>query len=266
MKIFDCFTYFNEDEMVRFRIEELRDVVDYFVMVEADQTFTGSSKSFYGDFLYDQSWFKALSDANRIIRVLTGFPHFRMTAWEREEYQRNKILQGIWTYAEHQDSLILMSDVDEIPRASVVEKLKYIVNPVQLDVDQYFWDFHWKVPQHCNQGARPVVAKMKHLMDKNYKVVKTPQELRNASLNRVPNAGWHFSFQLDLESIVKKIESFAHTEYNKEEYKATTAILYRIENGIDPFDRFPLKWTPIGDTHPKFIRENYNDRKTRPMA
>ncbi len=49
MKIFDCFTYFNEQDMLRIRLEELGDVVDYFVVVEASQTFTGISKPFYFD-------------------------------------------------------------------------------------------------------------------------------------------------------------------------------------------------------------------------
>ena len=49
MKIFDCFTYFNEEDILRLRLEELNDVVDYFVIVEASQTFTGIDKPFYLD-------------------------------------------------------------------------------------------------------------------------------------------------------------------------------------------------------------------------
>ena len=53
MKIYDCFTYYNEADMVHIRFEELKDVVDYFVVVESSQTFTGKPKPFYFDDLPD---------------------------------------------------------------------------------------------------------------------------------------------------------------------------------------------------------------------
>ena len=40
-RIIDCFTLHNEANMLRFRIQELRDVVDVFVVVEATKTHGG---------------------------------------------------------------------------------------------------------------------------------------------------------------------------------------------------------------------------------
>jgi beta-1,4-mannosyl-glycoprotein beta-1,4-N-acetylglucosaminyltransferase len=83
----------------------------------------------------------------------------------------------------------------------------------------------------------------------------TPQELRAMALARVENGGWHFSFYGMEEKAKEKIESFAHTEYDLEDYKDLEKILFRIENGIDPFDRFPLKYKEIDNSYPSFIKK-----------
>ena len=42
--IIDAFTFFNEKELVELRIKYLNDLIDYFVIVEADVTHTGKEK------------------------------------------------------------------------------------------------------------------------------------------------------------------------------------------------------------------------------
>ena len=62
---------------------------------------------------------------------------------------------------------------------------------------------------------------------------------------------------LNINNIIYKIESFAHTEYNENEYKSLETIKHRIEKGIDPFDRFPLKYYEIDETYPVYVQNNY---------
>lgn len=246
MKIFDCFTYYNEEELLKIRLHELDKYIDYFVIVEASETFTGNKKSFH---LQDcMHWLHPF--LHKIIRVKILFGNDISDPWEREYFQRNQICQGL--YLAEDNDIILISDVDEIINTKVIKTIKKIESPVQLDNKQYFWNFHWQVPDHCNQGARPVACRKKHLNE------YTPQQMRAAQMPKIPNAGWHFSYLFQTEQIINKIESFAHTEYNQEEYKDTEKILYRIENGIDPFDRFPLKYYEIDKTYPSYVRKNYN--------
>ena len=47
MKIFDCFTYFNEDLVLDIRLNILNKFVDYFVIVEANKTHSGKKKKNY---------------------------------------------------------------------------------------------------------------------------------------------------------------------------------------------------------------------------
>lgn len=46
MKVYDCFTFFNELNLWEIRLSELNDVVDYFVIVEATKTFNENQKKF----------------------------------------------------------------------------------------------------------------------------------------------------------------------------------------------------------------------------
>lgn len=43
-RIYDCFTFFNELDLLELRLNELASVVDYFVIAEATHTFTGKPK------------------------------------------------------------------------------------------------------------------------------------------------------------------------------------------------------------------------------
>jgi hypothetical protein len=240
--IWDCFTYFNESDVLRMRFNELDKTGCIFVVVEADETFSGESKPFYFDDLPD--WVDQWKD--RIVRVKISLKGIGDDAWEREAYQRNAILRGLENAKN--DDMILISDADEIPRA---ENLGQYYNPVQLDVKQYFWKLNWQVPDHCNQGARPVYCRMEDLT--------TPQEMREAVLPRIPYGGWHFSFLTSAEDTKKKISAFAHQEYNELEYTEATKINHRIEKGIDPFDRFPLKLVKFDSSYPSYVEDNFHE-------
>lgn len=245
MKIYNCLTYFNEEEMLKIRLHELFFDVDAFVIVEASETFTGKSKPYYFDNI--GAWIDPYLD--KIIRVKIDFPEKGMTSWDREFFQRNCIYRGL--NRARRNDIIILSDADEIISKSVIKEIKNIKTPVALDNKQYFWNYNWQAPAHCNEGARPVAFRFSETKR------VSPQKMREAQLPRIPDAGWHFSYFSDIDNIIYKIESFAHTEYNQEEYKSLKAIKYRMENGIDPFDRFPLKYYEIDDTYPVYVQQNY---------
>jgi hypothetical protein len=45
-KVIDCFTFFNGLDLLEIRLKYLYDTLDYFVIVEADQIFSGENKSY----------------------------------------------------------------------------------------------------------------------------------------------------------------------------------------------------------------------------
>lgn len=252
--IIDAFTYYNETDVLRIRLEELDEYVDYFVVVEADQTFTGLPKPFYFD---DLDWVSKWS--HKIVRHKVSFPKRDMTPWEREYYQRNAIREAVAFAPGY--AVICISDADEIINMRMVELDNYYDGeyPIRISNRQFFWNLNWQVPQHCNQGARPVAVLNEELQSSYY-----PQDLRAEKLpwrggvggfTRI-TGGWHFSFLGDAERARLKIESFAHQEMNTEEFKSAKHIERCATYGIDPFDRFPLRYTSIDHLYPIWVQKN----------
>lgn len=109
------------------RLEELNDHVDYFVLVESVETQRGDPKPLY--FQENQHLFEKYLPkikhiivderlASDTIDPTTGL------CWDRENFQRKCIIKGL-----HQcDDLdiIMISDLDEIPRGQALETLKWL--------------------------------------------------------------------------------------------------------------------------------------------
>ena len=94
--IFDCFTFFNELELLEIRLNILNDYVDKFVIVEGSKTFSGKDKSYN----FDINKFSKFKD--KIIYVqFSDYPKFE-SAWDYETLQRNYILDVLKKYAANQ--------------------------------------------------------------------------------------------------------------------------------------------------------------------
>ena len=105
---------------------------------------------------------------------------------------------------------------------------------------------------------------------------KSPQWLRNLKFKKYPfwridkvrnlqiieNGGWHFAYLQSPENISKKIKSFAHGEFNKEEIVNEENIKNKIERGQDIFDRgYGLKKVEVDSTFPEYILKNKDKLK-----
>ena len=103
------------------------------------------------------------------------------------------------------------------------------------------------------------------------KNLKSPQWLRNIKTKKRPfwkifkdkepqiinDAGWHFSFLKDPLSIKRKIISYSHQEFNKEEFTNIQNIESKIKKGKDLFDRnIKYKAIKVDETFPKYIFDN----------
>ena len=114
--IYDCFSFFNELDLLEIRLNVLKDVVDKFVLVEAGETHTGKPKPCY--FEENRGRFAAFAD--RIVYLkIEKFPEGH-GAWWNENYQRNQILQALERDGAKPDDIVLISDMDEIPNPEAV--------------------------------------------------------------------------------------------------------------------------------------------------
>ena len=113
MKIYDCFSYWDEDLLLDLRLNILNEYVDYFVIIESSETHSGLKKKLF----FDIKNYPEFKD-KIIYGVINKFPH-NLTAWQKENYQRNYISKFL--DSANSEDFIMISDLDEIP------------NPISLD-------------------------------------------------------------------------------------------------------------------------------------
>ena len=252
MKIFDCFLYNGENLILDLRLNILSKYIEKFIIIESRYDHQGNKKKL--NFKLDK--FKKF-ESKIIYLIIENFPE-KLSNWERENFQRNYITNGLSSAGA--DDYVIISDVDEIPdltkinilgnfKFSVFEQKMYYYKINLLNKTNPFW-----------YGSR--VCKKKYL--------KSPQWLRNQKIKKYPfwkfnkikwniikNGGWHFSFLMSPEEIKKKLASFAHSEYNNRKYTNLKKIEDSIKNKTDLFDR-PILYEKIifDKTFPDYVVNN----------
>ena len=148
MKIFDCFMFYDEKTLLDIRLNILNKYVDYFVIVESKYFHNGKKRELKFN-INDYSKFKdkiiyikqdklnqKLEELNSNDNHSTKSRKLIFNAHIRENDQRNKIIDGIKISDEN--DLILVSDVDEIPRLDKIN-LKNIKNKIIMFEQEIFY-------------------------------------------------------------------------------------------------------------------------------
>ena len=254
-KIIDCFTFFNELDLLEGRLEYLNDVVDYFIIVESDTTFSGNPKPLnylhnakrYQKYLHKILYFPQAADLTGLDFKTIDHCDYQSPPWQLEYSQRNYIGNALKFFSD--DDIVLVSDLDEIPRKEAIEfgieRLGTVAEAFGFYQQMFFYNFLHRQTRPC---AGTVLTTNKFLQ------THSAQWLRDmrSHIPMLSNAGWHLSFWGDPAKIELKIRSFAHQEVNKDRYTNHNEISRRIVEGKDPFDRQTLEAVDV-DTLPKDI-------------
>ena len=242
--IIDAFMFFNEYDILESRLEYLYDTVDYFVIVESDITHSGKSKSLnyannidrYRKYSKKILYFPLSIDASQYNwNIKSQRTESFSPQWAVENAQRNHISQAIKLFKD--DDIVIISDVDEIPNITAIKEsvrqLNYVVNEeyaLSLIQDMFYYNFNQK---QVNSWSGSVVTTVKNMKQRG------PQWFRSNrnTLSGISNGGWHLSYWGDVEHIKTKLNSFAHQEYNTEQYNSIENIQSAIEQGKDLFGR-----------------------------
>jgi beta-1,4-mannosyl-glycoprotein beta-1,4-N-acetylglucosaminyltransferase len=273
--IYDCFLFLNELELLELRLHELAGVVDRFVIAEATRTFSGKPKPL--SYQENKDAFKAFHD--KIIHVVVEDPPGHLDHCEFPDFQRISIARGLAGC--RPDDVVMLSDVDEIPRADVVREtaknLPFATGAFAnawhrlLIQPSFVWTFrNWFKKRHpfvtvfdqrlhgfflnCLWGDSPhwFGTRMIHFRD-----LSNFRDLRRWNGRLIPNSGWHFSYMGGVDRIQNKIGAYSHLELNTPEFnnrEKLEAALKEGRNVITP--NRPLRVTPIDESYPKYVREN----------
>lgn len=241
-KIFDCFTFFNEVDVAHIRFEELYPVVDHFVIVQARQTFRGKPHTPLLDDNPEPIYPSFELDPKYIVVTLDELPGD--TPWQREVYQRNYIAEVLKGLAQPDDTIII-SDVDEIPRRSMVVPVS---RPTRLRLKK----FSYGINMLTDEGNTSVV--MTPYEDLTY---RTPEEMRRNGISEImDDAGWEFSSLGTPEEILVKLKSFSHSEFDTPDL-TVEVLRERMAKGQDIVGReFYHSIVPVDDTWPEAIKNN----------
>ena len=162
----------------------------------------------------------------------------------------------------------MISDIDEIPNPDKLQEFN-IENKYACFMQRNFQsklnllnvsDKYWMGTKICQK-----------------KYLKSPQWLRDIKTKKrsfwkiykpkepqlILDGGWHFSFLKEPKDIAKKIVSYSHQEFNKENFTNEEKIAERIKNNKDLFNRnIQYKKVEIDNSFPKYIIKNIEKYKS----
>lgn len=264
--IYDCFPFFNELDLLEIRLQTLDKVVDYFVLAEGNLTHTGLAKPLWFTECAD-SRFTPFRHKIRTITV-TDWPK-TANPWVREQYQRDQIARGL--YDCQADDLILICDLDEIPRPEAIGKFKpeHGASPLCMQTFAYAYNNQsgltrrWLHPKICTyqylqSGLNHVTRKSSYYpLDLPGVTTATKVRCFTPKKHIIRNAGWHFTTVRPKQALLEKIQACC-----PEFYKGMELSLEQINDlitaGRDLEHHFKVFHTvPVDEKHlPQFICAN----------
>ena len=248
-RIFDCFIFNHEIELLEIRFNILNNYVDKFVITEGDLTFSGKPKKKY--FLENRDKFSKWED--KIIHNEIQIPPLQ-SPWDREIYSRNSVMNlDIF----EDDDLVLTSDRDEIPNPEV---LKYASEWINHDTHFTFQQsgYHGYLNNLYTDvwfGTRAATYKyMKNTTVDNIREGTEDENKITGSI--ITNAGWHFSYCGNEEHIKQKINSFCDRQFDVP--GVVDKVMDNLKQGKDVLSRTNMNYqkVSIDESFPKYIIDN----------
>ena len=237
-KLFDVFLFLNELDLLELRLKTLYPIVDYFVITEINETFSGKSKplifeknrekfkQFNKKIIYNPitaeellqlkqtKWREYVSDLSKSLSYKhRGKPaKYIKESLRREISHRDSAILGFFDIAKKED-FILLSDLDEIPNPEAIS----IAIKKKIKEPHYFkmrWFLYWVNNQVSEPWFGTVLFKFKNLKGNsldNFRFASSDE-------NKVPgtiikNGGWHFSYLGGIDAIIYKLKSHPFQGY-----------------------------------------------------
>lgn len=233
-RIFDCFTLFNELDIMELRLMELDSAVDRFIVVEANKTHTGKDKPYH--FEDNKARFEKWLHKITYVKVddLPSYNHNQAPKdidWKPENHQRNAIMRGVNGVATKGDKIII-SDLDEIWDKTNIAGALSVSEPVVFAQSMFYYYVNTMFP---TKWFGSIMA--------TYGNFDTPQSLRNMRVNIrniVNPGGWHYSYQGGVDLVKAKMDNIAEANLMVDRMGTVEKIQDKLATLIDPLERGKL--------------------------
>lgn len=203
-KVYDCFMYFNESELLKIRLEELWEAVDFFILIEGSHTHTGNQKPFY--FKENESTF--LKYKSKLISRQVALPPDGKEpwfGWGREIIQRAYINHTLAELGLQDDDTVLSGDVDEIPRLESVLEYMNRTDICCLEETNYHYNLNTKLEAPT---LDPKIFRYKAVKEVGVADLRYYHHAHKVHV--LKDAGWHLSFMGGTDRIIEKMKAYAH--------------------------------------------------------
>jgi beta-1,4-mannosyl-glycoprotein beta-1,4-N-acetylglucosaminyltransferase len=267
MKIFDCFPFFNEIDVLKMRLELHYPYVDKFYICESDRTYNGKNKDYNLKKVIDTDEFSLWRDKIIYIQQRSSIDGLDLShkdtvmnldspAWKLENVQRNGL--HACTYEMADDDIAFVTDVDEFINPDFFNMLRTSEASRNFDIARLEMITHFYY-MNCRGVAEnrlwylPIIIK-----GGLWKNTHNISEMRPSAYipQKFLNVGWHFSYLGGVEQIMKKVDSFSHTEVNRPEINNAENIGNSIAHGLDYIHRpgHEYAFYPVS-SYPKCIQD-----------
>jgi hypothetical protein len=267
MKIYDCFPFYNELDLLDLRLAELYDHVDHFVIVEATTTFQSKSKQL---FLKD-NWDRYAKYHDKIIHIVVDDAPGDPDAWVNDIFQRNQIMRGL-EGADPED-IIIIEDADEILRPETIDHMR--ANPKDImgfRVPYFNFKLNYMLVNNVESYHVWTVACRRKFLEApdafrgtRFNLTQLPMNFEDDTIRIYEHAGWHFTYLGDTEFVKNKIRSFAHTELNNDQVLNNIDVDDMIARGVGFNPQDPRPFTPVAldDYFPLTVLNNVGQYKDK---
>ncbi|KAG2213197.1 hypothetical protein INT47_011346 [Mucor saturninus] len=235
VKVYDAIIFSVELDLLQVRIRELWDVVDMFIILESNATFTGKNKPY----TYNENKKDFEFAASKIHHVM--IEQYELPEGEGPFYNEGKMRQAmnnaIVEAGVKTNDMVLMSDVDEIIRSKSLNVLKMcdgVPNKLHLQLRNYMFSFEFFVDQSSWRA---------HIV--RYTAGETFYTHGQITENLLSDAGWHCSFCFrTIKEFQFKMKSYSHSDRVRYEGLLDPSRIQKtICDGTDIFDMPPESYT-----------------------
>lgn len=258
-RIFDCFPFNDELDVLELRLHEMSHIVDKFIIVEGTRNFANQPKPLY----YGNNKSRFAQWQHQIIHVVVDdWPTYH-DSWTYERYQRDQIDRGLAQCDCQDHDIVIITDADEIPRAQAVQTYSTQQGILNLEQTLYYYNFNCRSQGKWLWGKILPHALKKHMTCCHVRyyhdgVVHAPQ---------LANAGWHCSYFGDAAAAIRKLESGAHQEYNTPLFKQQELIAQRMACCEDLLGRnIQYEHVTVDGSYPQFVQLNLDYYKSKALV
>lgn len=274
-KIRDCVLFSNETDLLRRRFEYYKNHVDEFVIVESNKNFYGEDRDLIFETLKDE-----FKDLNIQYIVCDNFQKIDKGVvypwgegpWKNETQMREYLSRFVAD--SDNDDLFIISDCDEFYNRDLI---KDHGKPVTFYMTNNY--FYVDYVQHYNDSFHLIPGPQMFTKQNYFDFKGTEWDGHESHLNSVQGMrngatsgfktiirenAWHFSYFGGVDTIKRKLDTFAHTEYYHLRDKSNDYFIDKINNFQDILDRnvnYKIVNNLTEDLNKIFSNEKYHYKK-----